>query len=241
MITVGTGGLLVGSVAGVIRTRASVLFAIASGLQCFALGSTFSGESTLTYRSPPLQSLMSIQRPSKFRVSDMTRFSLTVSRSAIFNAQTFGPDPLNPSTRLKTSTAAGCITGGGLGLLFRGPKNILPAAIMFSIFGLAGQKIYDTLDQRHTALVAAEQEIVETKSKQPEGPPPVRRWRGFMETVADMKWSPIKKLSDKEYEAKLQEKLIEVEADIALIDESITQVRQQAVEEKDGKASDPPK
>lgn len=39
------------------------------------------------------------------------------------------------------------------------------------------------------------------------------------------KWSPLKKLSDEEYTHMMGEKLLSVEADIALIDERVAQLR----------------
>ena len=40
-----------------------------------------------------------------------------------------------------------------------------------------------------------------------------------------MKWSPMKKLSDEEYGNMLKERLLRVEADIALLDEELEKVR----------------
>ena len=97
---------------------------------------------------------------------------------------------------------------------------------MFSIFGLSGQQTYNFLDGRHTTSVAAEEERLRREKEGKE----VRHkgYRGFVEYLAAMKWSPIKKLSDAEYEAMLQEKLVGVEADLALIDEEIGRVRRDA-------------
>lgn len=41
----------------------------------------------------------------------------------------------------------------------------------------------------------------------------------------DSKWSPITRLSDEDYEKTLQEKLLRIEADIALIDDDIQALR----------------
>lgn len=56
-------------------------------------------------------------------------------------------------------------------------------------------------------------------------------WRKMIEWLADpkRKWSPIRKLSDREYEEMLQEKLIAVEADLAMVDEEIERVRREEV------------
>lgn len=107
---------------------------------------------------------------------------------------------------------------------------------MFSLFGWSGQQIYNVLDQRHTVEVDAENE--RARLFREGGVVQPRTWRGFMDYVADMKWSPIKKLSDDEYEAMLQEKLVGVEADIALIDEEIERVKRLAVEDEQAKKVD---
>ncbi len=45
-VQIGMGGLLAGSVGGILKsTEAPTLFAVASGIQWFALGTTFSGKS----------------------------------------------------------------------------------------------------------------------------------------------------------------------------------------------------
>jgi hypothetical protein len=47
----------------------------------------------------------------------------------------------------------------------------------------------------------------------------------------DSRWSPVRALSDKEYEGMLREKLLRVNAEIALVDEKIEAIRD---EEKAG-------
>lgn len=46
------------------------------------------------------------------------------------------------------------------------------------------------------------------------------------------KWSPLKKLNDQEYVDMMEEKMLRVDADIALIDERIAQLRQAEENEK---------
>ena len=101
---------------------------------------------------------------------------------------------------------------------------------MFSLFGYGGQRAYDFLDQRHTRQVAYEQEQREAKDEK------LGLWGRSLEWLADpkRKWSPLTKLSDKEYEDMLQEKLIGVEADLAMIDEEIAKIQR----EKGGKKND---
>ena len=46
--------------------------------------------------------------------------------------------------------------------------------------------------------------------------------------MADSKYSPMKVMSDEEYEKVLREKLVRVDAEIALVDEDIKKMRSQA-------------
>lgn len=85
---------------------------------------------------------------------------------------------------------------------------------MFSIFGLLGQTIYNSMDAQHTQ----ELRLAATEG-QKEADSTI--WR----RVADSKWSPMKVLSDEEYENMLREKLLRVNAEIALVDESIERLR----------------
>jgi hypothetical protein len=92
---------------------------------------------------------------------------------------------------------------------------------MFSIFGAVGQTIYNRADARHAAINSA--------------PTPIS---GNGKTWLDSKWSPVKVLSDDEYETMLKEKLLRVNAEIALVDESIDGVKkhdQDALAGKGGK------
>lgn len=86
----------------------------------------------------------------------------------------------------------------------------MPGAIVFAILGGAGQIIYNFTDTRHYA-----HSISPAKSEN--GP-------GWLNS----KWSPVKVLSDSEYEGILQEKLLRVKAEIALIDENIAELKRQA-------------
>lgn len=84
---------------------------------------------------------------------------------------------------------------------------------MFALFGAAGQALYNRADASHS-----EQAVLE------EGKGDSKTWKG---SWLDSKWSPMKVLSDEEYEHMLQEKLLKVNAEIALVDESIEGLRLQ--------------
>ena len=50
--------------------------------------------------------------------------------------------------------------------------------------------------------------------------------------MADSKYSPMKVMSDEEYEKVLRENLVRVDAEIALVDEGIKKMKSQAVHEE---------
>ena len=79
---------------------------------------------------------------------------------------------------------------------------------MFAIFGATGQVIYNRADARNS-------EQVETVNS------------GKKSSILNSKWSPMKVLSDSEYENMLREKLLRVNAQIALVDENIEALRAQ--------------
>jgi hypothetical protein len=78
---------------------------------------------------------------------------------------------------------------------------------MFAIFGATGQGIYNWADARNSKLV----ERAEPNKK----------------SILNSKWSPMKVLTDSEYENMLREKLLRVNAQIALVDENIAALRAQ--------------
>ena len=73
--------------------------------------------------------------------------------------------------------------------------------------------MYNKLDARYSEQAAAETH----KDKEEQ--------KGLWNRIAAMKWSPMKKLSDEEYGNLLKERLLRVEADIALVDEELEKVR----------------
>lgn len=204
----GTTGLLYGGVAGVLRSAHPILFAIAAGIQWSALGSTFWGQS-LSLHSTPDHSRGLFQA---FNSDPFLQYLAT--RATIIH--TYYPIP-SQKDRLTASTVAGGMTGGAIGGLFRGPRNIIPGTIMFTLFGYVGQTAYNALDARHSEQVASEaQAAAEGQEK------PVKR---FWERVAEMKWSPLTVLSDEDYGNILKEKLLRVEAEIALVDEEVERLK----------------
>ena len=88
---------------------------------------------------------------------------------------------------------------------------------MFSIFGLLGQSIYNSLDALHTE----ELQLASNDGKPASTP--------FWRRVGNSKWSPMKVLTDEQYEKMLRERLLRVNAEIALVDENIEKLRVEQV------------
>ncbi|KAK3302284.1 uncharacterized protein B0T15DRAFT_299655 [Chaetomium strumarium] len=98
--------------------------------------------------------------------------------------------------KVKASTVAGGVAGTVAGML-RGPRNILPGALMFSLYGAGGQVFANWWAARA----------------------PTNSHGGFWS-----KYNPITRLSDQDYEKILEEQLLRVEADIAITDDRIKEL-----------------
>ncbi|KAK4950557.1 hypothetical protein LTR66_013933 [Elasticomyces elasticus] len=136
--------------------------------------------------------------------------------------QAWDVERITPRDRVTASSLAGGIAGGSIGLVTRGKSNALPGFVMFSIFGYAGQRIYNTLDAQHSQA--------STDANDPAQPAD-----NVFKRFARQKWTPVSVLSDAEYEALLREKMLKVEVEIALIDDKIAQLREE--EREKGKAT----
>lgn len=102
---------------------------------------------------------------------------------------------------------------------------------MFSIFGWGGQHAYNFLDQKKSEAVNKEQKMAERgEVKVP-----------LMVRIAKSKWTPMDILSDDEYQKMMDEKLLAVEADIALIDEKIEGLKKKQKEIDAAKLKESPK
>lgn len=142
-------------------------------------------------------------------------------------------DDVSQSQRLSASAFGGCIAGLTTALIFReypslgitfysakfelgGPANLVPAAVVWSAVGFGGQSIANSLSEH--------------SSDSKTGAVPKS---SMMERVLSSRWSPMKKLSDEEYRMILKEKLARIDADIALIDESISHLRSGPIDGED--------
>jgi hypothetical protein len=133
-------------------------------------------------------------------------------------------DDLNPtlSDRVEASTIAGAFTGFSIGLLLRGPRNVIPGTIMFTLFGWGGQQGYNYLDKENSQEIRERAALRATGDDRPK--------ETLVQKFAKSKWSPMSVLTDEQYEDMLQEKLLKVEAEIAIIDDRIESVKKMAIE-----------
>ncbi|KAI2639834.1 hypothetical protein GGS26DRAFT_287008 [Hypomontagnella submonticulosa] len=126
--------------------------------------------------------------------------SYMASRSLLWHAWG-GEENLTPSDYVKASGVAGGVSGM-VGGMFRGPRNIIPGILFFGTVGATGQYISQRFRNK----------------PQDDDSKPKSSW-------LDSKWSPMRRLTDKEYEEKLEEKILRIDAEISIIDDSIASLR----------------
>lgn len=88
--------------------------------------------------------------------------------------------------------------------------RLIPGTIVFSLLGYVGQSAYNAIDSWQM-----EQASVPSKS--------------FLQRLADSKWVPLRSLSDDDYRGILNEKVLSIEAEIALLDEKIQELEKAKV------------
>ncbi|KAI1980308.1 hypothetical protein LOZ53_001780 [Ophidiomyces ophidiicola] len=123
-------------------------------------------------------------------------------RSNILNSQ-FAEKP-TPRERIYASAVAGGLSGGAVTWSIY--RRFLPGLVVFSIVGAVGQMSLNVADDWHSQRANTPQ-------------------RPLLERLAESKWMPIKTLTDEKYKDMLNEKLLGVEVEIALIDERIDELR----------------
>ncbi len=102
---------------------------------------------------------------------------------------------------------------------------------MFTLFGYLGQTAYDALDSRNSEKVASDVQAA-AEGKKTDA-------KRFWERIAEMKWSPLTAVSDEDYGNLLKEKLLRVEAEIALVDEEVERLKGEEKRTKESKARGP--
>lgn len=139
--------------------------------------------------------------------------AFTTTRTGIITAWTTPERPLTSNDLTKATAVAGAVSGGFIGAFARGRKNVIPGAIMWSIFGALGQVAYN----RWTLAPRA----VEKESRQ-----------NFWQRMGEKGWTPFTVLSNEEYAKMLEEKMLKVEVEISILDDKIAalEAQQQAEE-----------
>ncbi|BCS19963.1 uncharacterized protein APUU_20395A [Aspergillus puulaauensis] len=112
-------------------------------------------------------------------------------------------DKATPKQRTYASAVSGGISGGVVTRLMGG--RLVPGLVIFSLLGYAGQASYNAVDRWQLG-----QANMQSKP--------------FLDRLAESKWVPLKSLSDDEYRGILGEKLLSIEAEIALIDDKIEEL-----------------
>jgi len=118
---------------------------------------------------------------------------------------------ISPREELMYSSLAGSFAGMTGGAL-RGRGNIIPGAIVFGLMGLGGQASYVAFERRAESPTES---------------------RPLLDRLSDSTWWPLKSISDADYERELTEKVIGLEADIAMIDEKVAALKQDSSSSKD--------
>ncbi|KAI0480549.1 hypothetical protein GGR56DRAFT_279155 [Xylariaceae sp. FL0804] len=117
-------------------------------------------------------------------------------------------------SRPKLAMASGVAGGvsGMVGGMFRGPSNILPGILFFGTLGASTSYLSNRF-----------------KSSEP---------KKEKTSWLDSRWSPLTRLTDEQYEEMLEEKLLRLRADMAIIDDTIASIKasQQAPAENDTEA-----
>ncbi|PGH04412.1 hypothetical protein AJ80_08523 [Polytolypa hystricis UAMH7299] len=108
--------------------------------------------------------------------------------------------------RSYASAVAGCIAGGGITWAMH--RRFIPGAVIFSLAGYLGQNTYNVLDDWQ----------LKQREKAPNAKP-------LGERIMESRWMPMKRLSDQQYVEMLNDKLLVIDAEIALLDERIEEIR----------------
>lgn len=89
---------------------------------------------------------------------------------------------------------------------------------MFSIFGYIGQTVYNSLDDQPNSSIESNTALSQSMP-------------GFLASLLNKKYSPIRIMPDAEYEALLRKKMLHVDAALALVEEQITALKE--IEDKE--------
>ena len=110
-----------------------------------------------------------------------------------------------------------------------GRRNLLPGLITFGLAGLGGQAVLNAIE---TSRIQAELNGNEEGSA--EEPPK----GGILSRILNSENNPVRKLTPEEYVAKMRDKQLMVDAEIALVDEEIERLTKKLEDENAKKGVD---
>ena len=135
-----------------------------------------------------------------------------LARSSLLSLQGQNDETPSVKDRANASGIAGAISGGLNGAVIRGRGSIIPGLLVPGALAYAGDRFYQRTAMR-TRL-------------QPQDPDKeVTLAKGRWEALIASDWSPLKPISDEEYRDRLKEQLLQVDADIAILEEDIAALR----------------
>ncbi|KAK7552796.1 hypothetical protein IWX47DRAFT_338276 [Phyllosticta citricarpa] len=136
---------------------------------------------------------------------------LAKPQKELFGLDVDAVDTFSASERKTASAIGGAISGAVTAAVTRGKRNIIPGMIIFSLLGYTGQAFINKREGKHEG-----NEVADSDSDQ----------KTFWQRLASSKFSPVTIMSDAEYENLLNDKLLRVETEIALIDDHIAHLKQ---------------
>ncbi|OAX84655.1 hypothetical protein ACJ72_00969 [Emergomyces africanus] len=124
-------------------------------------------------------------------------------RSNILRVQ-FDDKP-TPGQRAFASSFSSGLSGGAIAFSIH--RRFIPGAVIFGIVGFLGQKSYDVIDGWQLSRG-------QTRPQKP-----------LVQRMLESKWMLLKPLPDEEYIGMLNEKILAVDAEIAVIDDKIAELK----------------
>lgn len=129
-----------------------------------------------------------------------------------------GEENLSKTEKVMASGVAGGVAGMS-GALLRSRSNILPGMLVFSVLGAGSTLI---AQQMGPSAADLERERLRRPSAETFAQQEAAKKRGG---ILDWKYSPMTRLSDRDYEKRLEERLLRVDAEIAIIDDTIKSLK----------------
>ncbi|OXV05686.1 hypothetical protein Egran_06546 [Elaphomyces granulatus] len=115
-----------------------------------------------------------------------------------------------------TSAFSGGIAGGSITRLMGG--RLVPGVVVYSLLGYVGQSSFNAVEKWRL-------ENAQSISKP------------LLQRMADSRWVPLRSLSDEDYKRILNEKLLSIETEIALLDEKILEIQSAEISRDDNNSS----